>query len=73
MLRRLSKIAMFAFSGHEGQFSVRVYSCKPIKLKFIDCIPAIVKPAITKAPLSFDTKFAQYEALFLQLADEVSD
>jgi len=58
--------------GQEGTFSLRVYTSKPIKLKLIDCIPAIVKPAITKAPISFDQKFAQYEALFMQLADEVS-
>ncbi len=58
-------------TGQEGQFSLRVYTSKPIKLKLIDNLIAIIKPAITLAPLSFDHKFAQYEALFMQLADEV--
>ncbi|CAG2122270.1 unnamed protein product, partial [Medioppia subpectinata] len=57
-------------TGQEGQFSFRVHSSKPIKIKQIDCTPAIVKSAITKAPATFDQKFAQYEALFMQFADE---
>lgn len=36
----------------------------------MDYTPTIIKPAISKAPVSFDQKFAQYEALFMQLADE---
>ena len=59
--------------GQEGQFSVRIHSSKAIKIKLMDCTPAIVKPVVTKAPPTFDQKFAQYEALFMQFADEVCD
>ncbi|XP_022241080.1 calpain-C-like [Limulus polyphemus] len=56
--------------GQETSFTLRVYSTKLIKLKLLDCIPAAVKPAIMKAPPSFDSKVSSYETIFLQLADE---
>ncbi|XP_054168204.1 calpain-C-like [Oppia nitens] len=57
-------------TGQEGQFSLRMQSSKSLKIKQMDYTPAIIKPAISKAPASFDHKFAQYEALFMQFADE---
>ncbi|XP_076369958.1 calpain-C-like [Tachypleus tridentatus] len=56
--------------GQETSFTLRVYSTKLIKLKLLDCVPAAVKPAIIKAPTSFDSKVSSYETIFLQLADE---
>ncbi|XP_076323479.1 calpain-C-like [Tachypleus tridentatus] len=56
--------------GQETSFTLRVYSTKLIKLKLLDCVPAAVKPAIMKAPPSFDSKVSSYETIFLQLADE---
>ncbi|XP_013777811.1 calpain-C-like [Limulus polyphemus] len=56
--------------GQESGFTVRVYSNKPIKLKLIDNVPSVVKPAIMKAPPSFDSKVSSYEVIFHQLADE---
>ena len=58
-------------SGQEGQFSLRIYSRKAVKLKPIDCNSIVLKQAIVKAPESFDQKFIQYETLFLRLSDEV--
>ncbi|XP_073975744.1 calpain C isoform X2 [Rhodnius prolixus] len=58
-------------TGQESNFTVRVYSSKPLKLKLLDTPPSILKSAIVKAPATLDTKcFSQYEAVFLQLADE---
>ncbi|XP_074601219.1 calpain C isoform X2 [Brevipalpus obovatus] len=56
--------------GQEGYFSIRTYSTNPIKLSFLDSTPSLLKPPIMKAPISFDLKFSQYEAMFLQIADE---
>lgn len=57
--------------GQESGFTLRVYSSKPLKLKLLDIPPILVKSAIVKAPPLLDAKsFSQYEAFFLQLADE---
>lgn len=57
--------------GQESGFTLRVYSSKPLKLKLLDTPPYLVKSAIVKAPPLLDGKsFSQYEAVFLQLADE---
>lgn len=57
--------------GQESGFTLRVYSIKPLKLKLLDIPPILVKSAIVKAPPLLDGKsFSQYEAVFLQLADE---
>ncbi|KAH8041364.1 hypothetical protein HPB51_014645 [Rhipicephalus microplus] len=58
--------------GQEASFTLRVFSGKPTKLKLIDNQPSTVKPAIMKAPPSFDSKISSYEAVFLQVADEHS-
>lgn len=57
--------------GQECGFTLRVYSSKPLKLKLLDIQPVSIKPAVVKAPPLLDGKsFSQYEAVFLQLADE---
>ncbi|XP_065349926.1 calpain-C [Cloeon dipterum] len=57
--------------GQESNFTLRVYSSKPLKLKIMDTTPQLVKSPILKAPPTLDGKsFSQYEAVFLQLADE---
>ncbi|XP_052119762.1 calpain-C [Frankliniella occidentalis] len=57
--------------GQESSFTLRVYSSKPLKLKLLDTVPSLVKSAVIKAPATLDGKsFSQYEAVFLQLADE---
>ncbi|XP_046387998.1 calpain-C [Ischnura elegans] len=57
--------------GQESGFTLRVFSSKPLKLKLLDTQPTLVKSAIMKAPATLDGKsFGQYEAVFLQLADE---
>lgn len=57
--------------GQESRFTLRVYSSKPLKLKLLDIPPLLVKSSIVKAPPLLDGKsFSQYEAVFLQLADE---
>ncbi|XP_047115178.1 calpain-C [Schistocerca piceifrons] len=57
--------------SQESSFTLRVYSSKPLKLKLLDIHPSLVKSAIIKAPPLLDGKsFSQYEAVFLQLADE---
>ncbi|XP_014286541.1 calpain-C [Halyomorpha halys] len=58
-------------TGQESSFTLRVYSSKQLKLKLLDTAPSILKSAIIKAPATLDNKsFSQYEAVFLQLADE---
>ncbi|KAL1117337.1 hypothetical protein AAG570_004663, partial [Ranatra chinensis] len=58
-------------TGQESCFTLRVFSSKPLKLKLLDTPPSLLKSAIVKAPSSLDNKsFSQYEAVFLQLADE---
>ena len=57
--------------GQEGQFTIRIYSTRSIKLAFLDSLPLLIKSPIIKAPASFDYKFGQYETLFLEIADEV--
>lgn len=55
----------------EANFSLRVYSSKPLKLKVLDSLPQMLKAVVVKAPAAADIKsFMQYEAVFLQLADE---
>lgn len=55
----------------ESSFTLRVFSSKQLKLKLLDTIPSQLKSAIIKAPPLLDVKsFSQYEAVFLQLADE---
>ncbi|XP_063237464.1 calpain-C isoform X3 [Bacillus rossius redtenbacheri] len=57
--------------GQESSFTLRVFSSKPLKLKLLDVQPALLKSAVVRAPASLDVKsFSQYEAVFLQLADE---
>ncbi|XP_021002685.1 calpain-C isoform X2 [Parasteatoda tepidariorum] len=56
--------------GEEANFTIRVISNKPLKLKLLDCNPAVLKPAIVKASPSIDTKINSYEGVFLQLSDE---
>ncbi|CAH1389599.1 unnamed protein product [Nezara viridula] len=58
-------------TGQESSFTLRVYSSKQLKLKLLDTAPSVLKSAIIKAPATLDNKsFSQYEAVFLQLADE---
>ncbi|XP_077272050.1 calpain C isoform X1 [Temnothorax americanus] len=54
----------------ETSFTLRVYSSKPLKLKLLDTPPSLMKSAIVKAPPLEGKGFSQYEAVFLQLADE---
>ncbi|GLV45685.1 Calpain C [Carabus blaptoides fortunei] len=57
--------------GQESGFTLRVFSSKPLKLKLLDTVPSLLKAAVVKAPSILDGKsFSQYEAVFLQLADE---
>ncbi|KAG7164597.1 Calpain-C-like, partial [Homarus americanus] len=57
--------------GQESSFTLRVFSSKPLKLKLVDTSPSLVKPALLKARGSVDGKsLQQYEAVFLQVADE---
>ncbi|CAL4082230.1 unnamed protein product [Meganyctiphanes norvegica] len=57
--------------GQESAFTLRVFSSKPLKLKMVDSSPSLVKPALLKARGSVDGKsLQQYEAVFLQVADE---
>lgn len=56
--------------AQEGMFNVRIYSVRNTKLRLLDITSRVLKPAILKAPTSFDSKFTQYEAMFMQLADE---
>ncbi|XP_021189664.1 calpain-C isoform X2 [Helicoverpa armigera] len=55
----------------EANFTLRVFSSKPIKMKLLDNPPQMTKTAIVKAlPVVKVNSFKQYEAIFLQLADE---
>lgn len=55
----------------EANFSLRVYSSRPLKLKVLDFAPQMLRTAVVRAPPASDAKsFSQYEAVFLQLADE---
>ncbi|XP_048488700.1 calpain-C [Plutella xylostella] len=55
----------------EANFSLRVFSSKTIKMKVLDSPPKILRTAVVRAPPGFEAKsFVQYEAVFLQLADE---
>lgn len=57
--------------GQESAFTLRVFSSKPLKLKLVDTPSALVQPAVVKARDSVDAKsLQQYEAVFLQVADE---
>ncbi|XP_068232598.1 calpain-C [Palaemon carinicauda] len=57
--------------GQESSFTLRVFSSKPLKLKLVDTSPSLVKSALLKAHGSMDGKsLQQYEAVFLQVADE---
>ncbi|KAG8184912.1 hypothetical protein JTE90_017767 [Oedothorax gibbosus] len=57
-------------SAEEANFTIRVISNKPIKLKLLDSVPAVLKPAIIKASTTIETKINSYEGIFLQLSDE---
>lgn len=55
----------------EAQFTLRIYSNKPLKMKVLDDPPQMTKAVLVKAPPGSDSNgFFQYETLFLQLADE---
>ncbi|XP_053624298.1 calpain-C isoform X2 [Plodia interpunctella] len=56
----------------EADFSLRVFSSNCIiDMMVLDCTPQILKTALKKAPPGLEaTSFAQYESVFLQLADE---
>lgn len=55
----------------EANFTLRIFSNKPIKMKVLDNPPKMTKTALVKAPPVVEVNsFAQYEAVFLQLADE---
>lgn len=55
----------------EANFSLRVYATKPLKMILLDYAPQMLRTAVIKAPRVGETSsFAQYEAVFLQLADE---
>jgi len=60
--------------AQETSFTFRVYSANTIKLRLIDTVPSLKKSAILKGGSGQggqETKnFQQYEAVFLQLADE---
>ncbi|GIY70803.1 calpain-C [Caerostris extrusa] len=53
----------------EANYTLRVLSTKPIRMKLLDCVPSSMKPAIIQAPTTND-KVSSYEAVFLRLADE---
>lgn len=59
-------------AGHEGIFSVRIYSMKGTRLRILDSPNCMSKNPILKSPASFDVKFTQYELMFMHLADEHS-
>ncbi|XP_049885264.1 calpain-C isoform X1 [Pectinophora gossypiella] len=55
----------------EANFSLRIFSNKNLKMKVLDYAPQMLKAVVIKAPPGVETSsFAQYEAVFLQLADE---
>ncbi|KAI5640310.1 calpain family cysteine protease domain-containing protein [Phthorimaea operculella] len=57
----------------EANFSLRIFSNKSLKMKVLDHAPQMLKAAVIKAPPGMESSgssFAQYEAVFLQLADE---
>ncbi|KAL7632514.1 UNVERIFIED_CONTAM: hypothetical protein RMT77_017177 [Armadillidium vulgare] len=57
--------------GQESSFTLRVFSSKPIKLRMIDVAPCLIQPALLQAKGSLEAKsLQQYEAVFLQVADE---
>ncbi|MCL4135972.1 UNVERIFIED_CONTAM: hypothetical protein GTU68_066235, partial [Idotea baltica] len=57
--------------GQESSFTLRVFSSKPLKLKLIDVSPCLIQPALLQARGSVEAKsLQQYEAVFLQVADE---
>lgn len=53
----------------EANYTLRVLSTKPMRMKLLDFIPSLMKPAIIQAPITQD-KVSSYEAVFLRLADE---
>ncbi|KAG8190280.1 hypothetical protein JTE90_025793 [Oedothorax gibbosus] len=53
----------------EANYTLRVLSTKPIRMKLLDCVPSSMKPAIIQAPIT-NEKVSSYEAVFLRLADE---
>ncbi|XP_026746817.1 calpain-C isoform X2 [Trichoplusia ni] len=55
----------------EANFTLRIFTSKPISMKVLDNLPKMTKTALVKAPPVVEVNsFAQYEAVFLQLADE---
>ncbi|XP_042898782.1 calpain-C [Parasteatoda tepidariorum] len=53
----------------EANYTLRVLSAKPIRMKLLDFQPSSMKPAIIQAPTT-NEKVSSYEAVFLRLADE---
>lgn len=57
--------------SQESGFTLRVYSRNISKLKLLDSSPVLLKSPVIKSPFKLDGKhFNQYEAVFLQLANE---
>ncbi|XP_061719419.1 LOW QUALITY PROTEIN: calpain-C [Cydia pomonella] len=67
----------------EANFSLRIFSTKTIRMRALDSAPQMIKAAVIRAPPGLELSrsvspeheelkqlFAQYEAIFLQLADE---
>ncbi|KAI8431169.1 hypothetical protein MSG28_001208 [Choristoneura fumiferana] len=55
----------------EANFSLRIFSTKTLRMRPLDSSPQMIKAAVIKAPPGLElSSFAQYEAIFLQLADE---
>ncbi|KAK4292712.1 hypothetical protein Pmani_034540 [Petrolisthes manimaculis] len=57
--------------AQESAFTLRVYSSKPLKLKLVDSVPGVSGGAVVRARGSMEGKsLGQYQAVFLQVADE---
>ncbi|CAH2985193.1 unnamed protein product [Chilo suppressalis] len=55
----------------EANFSLRIFSNKTLKMMVLDYAPQMLKAALVKAPRGVEaSSYWQYEAVFLQLADE---
>lgn len=53
----------------EANFTLRVFSSRSLKFKVLDIAPKMLRAGVLRAPPGC-SNFAQYEAIFLQLADE---
>lgn len=55
----------------EAKYTLRVVSPQPVKMRLLDFIPSLMKPAIIQAPTTtHDRHVSSYEAVFLRHADE---